>query len=289
MTFSSRTAVAAIFLWAAACQAWGQTTEPQGFQPSSVTGWLLLETDIRPEQVVAVGANSVAAIVEDRGVRDGAHNVLVRTETLERQDVGDALSSSVEVSVDCEKHRTRQGAITAHTQHNLAGSGRVVAPQEDNWTTPAPQTQLENVWRAVCDPTFHPPLAPRSPAASPATSGAAAAKPPSPPPAANPAPKPNVRTAQPHKEPTRSGLVVQAGAYATQAEAREARAKLTKFGGPLEGREIQIQPVQVREKKFYRVLVLGFSDASQAEAACAKLKAAGDRCFIKAPEKKSPR
>jgi cell division protein FtsN len=80
--------------------------------------------------------------------------------------------------------------------------------------------------------------------------------------------------------------VLQAGAYATRDQAEAARASL---GGLLPDREVRIGSARVRDKAVYRLLVLGFADAGQAQAACTKLERAGKTCFIRPPEKVSLR
>jgi cell division protein FtsN len=76
-------------------------------------------------------------------------------------------------------------------------------------------------------------------------------------------------------------LVLQAGAYATRAQADAARASLAGPAGPVPGRRVEIVSARVGGGTVYRVLVSGFADAAQARAACARLKRAGKPCFIR--------
>ena len=138
---------------------------PDGLDPVSLAQWLAQETDLRPAQVVAVSRGSVAGIIAGPEVRDGVTWVTVRLEatappTPLPNDV-EVLSSQVEVAVDCQRRLVRQGASTGHPGRNLAGTGYIIADQDGDWRFPTVGTQLDAVWRAVCDPNFVHPLAPR--------------------------------------------------------------------------------------------------------------------------------
>lgn len=245
----------------AAGAAYAQASFPPALDPASLSAWLSLETDLKPEQVVAVSRQSVAAVVANTGTRQGARVVVVRTEALTPPaDVDPALSASVEVWIDCAGRRTRQGVLTGHRERNLRGVGRMLALQEADWRTPSPGTQLEDVWRSVCDPTFRPPLTRAAAGAGRPRAVAAAPKSRRPPAAA-------------------SAVMLQVGAYPTRAQAETARAalpaSLTTHG------RVLITPAETDGRPVFRLLVTGFGEVAQAKAACARLKAAGHACFLR--------
>jgi hypothetical protein len=241
---------------------------PSRFDVRALTAWLVQETELRPEQVVAVSRTSLAAIVGAPEERAGAKRVTVRSEALapDPQEDG-ALSSQSDVYVDCAHHLTRQGASTGHPERNLAGIGHIIAIQELNWRFPLPGTQLESIWRAVCDPTFQRPLL--SPPASEAHPVPAHVYH-----AAAPAPTPPVRV------PASPRLKVQVGAYpsdeAAQAASSALRAHLPTL---MEGRSTEIAQVRIGATSYYRLLVRGFRSVADEQGFCRILKGGGRECF----------
>lgn len=241
---------------------------PSGLDGRSLSAWLLAETDLRPEQVVAVSRASIAAIVagpEDRG--GGVMRVTVRSEAIDpaAQESDGVLSTQLDVYVDCAGRKVRQGAATGHEQRNAAGLGRIVARQEDAWSAPAPGTQLESVWRAVCDPNFTPPLR------------LAAAPPPSPP--SQPRPKPT--TDAPRPAPAQS-LSVQIGAYPSATQAAAARQQVNSdLRARLPKARTLVLTAQVQGVTYYRLLVTGFGSAAEQRAYCDSLRALGRDCIIR--------
>jgi hypothetical protein len=241
-------------------------------------GWLALETDLRPAQVVAVGRDSVAAIVEDRGERDGARLVIVRTEALGPPQEDEPQSTSVEVALDCSARRIRLGEATGYSQHNLAGKSRLLSAGGTDWRTPQPGSEVEHVWRAVCDPAFRRPLAPHAVATAARKLDARGKRPL----AAKARPPVRKAAAPPASTPSGPRLIVQAGAYPTHGQAEAARTRIAALGGALAGRPTRIESAQVGTKTVHRVLVTGFREADAARRVCATLKAAGNPCFVRA-------
>ena len=72
---------------------------------------------------------------------------------------------------------------------------------------------------------------------------------------------------------------VQIGAFSS---ASIADAEYAKVSGVVGGRGKVVTPVQKDGSTFYRTVVTGFGSKAEADATCAKLKAAGKACFVKA-------
>lgn len=246
-------------------------TFPEALDAASLSAWLGQETDLRPEQVVALSRSSIAAIVAGPDPRGDYQQVTVRAEAIDPrlgEDDDPVLSTQLQVMVDCPGHRARQGATAAHQQRNATGAGWIIAPQDPDWQEPSFGTQLENVWRAVCDPSFQRPLLAR----------AAAAAPPQPGPVASRAPQPRKAPAPRRADPR---LRVQVGAYPTMTEAQAARARIGPRLRQLEGRSADVTEAVVGDKRVYRLLVSGFASPEDEAAFCARYKAAGRECFLR--------
>ena len=128
--------------------------------------------------------------------------------------------------------------------------------------------------------------APR-PAAQAAAPGHAAAPPSAPPHAAPaaahaPAPPPPPAQAAGAAAPPAGQSWVQIGAASSPALAQQAWSAVAREQpGAMMGRGIKVEPVSKDGKTLYRTYVTGFSGRAQADAFCAKLKAAGRSCIVR--------
>lgn len=149
--------------WAgcASAQDAGAPRFPEGLDRETLLIWLKRETDITPNQVVAVTPPAVTALVSTfpASGEEGAR-VVIRAEALSPETYGrtGALSWHVSLSADCANRRLRMGETTGYTERNLLGERRVLRPADTIWRAPEPGTALESAWQAACDPTFHGPL-----------------------------------------------------------------------------------------------------------------------------------
>jgi hypothetical protein len=112
----------------------------------------------------------------------------------------------------------------------------------------------------------------------------AAVKPKPKPQAVKPKPVVAVKSAQPV---IKAGVVsggsgrIQLGAVRSEAEARAQWQRIRARFGVLGSKSLQVQAVQVAGKgTLYRIQATGFAGAGDAKAACGKLAAAGQACFV---------
>jgi cell division protein FtsN len=105
---------------------------------------------------------------------------------------------------------------------------------------------------------------------------AAAAKPPPGAPA-----RPPSKAQVPAARKPGPGPMLQVGSYPSQARAADARDGLRRRVPSLAGYDLQIAPARVGGKPVYRLLVAGFADRPQAEAACSRLQRSGHDCFVR--------
>lgn len=261
---------------------------PSAFEREALLAWLGRETDITPERVVAVTPQAVTAVVSNfPAAANQGPRLVIRAEALspETHARTGALSWHVSMTADCAGHRVRMGETTGYPERNLLGGRRVLRPAESDWRVPDAGTALDNAWRMACDARFLGPFqdpatsisqvdAPASEAAAPlaATSPPAAAEPVKapprshrPPPALTPAP------IAPHV----GGLAVQIGSFPDKASANAA---LVALGN---GRSHALEQAVVNGRTWYRAVVSGFANASEANDYCARRRAAGGGCLVR--------
>lgn len=282
----------------ARAQGQASATFPLGMDRQDLVGWLRRETDITPAQVVAVSPSAVTAVLgaiettSPRGLR-----MALRAEAIDAQvsDREGALSWHMVVEADCEGHRLRQGETTGYAGRNLLGDGRKIRPASDIWSQPPAGSQLENVWRAACEPDFQRPLS------VPRTAALTRAAPPAPLPlrpmliqdirthAAAPVAKVE-RLPEPvramavvsNPEAPRSVVTVQLGAMATSAAAEAMLASLrTGNLGAMHGLSTHVAPASVGGRTVYRALVTGFTRTIDAQQFCTGLRTGGAACFLR--------
>ncbi len=76
--------------------------------------------------------------------------------------------------------------------------------------------------------------------------------------------------------------IIQIGAFSTEALADKSFAEAMKLGGgKMSGKSMRVVPIVKDDATLYRVAVTGFNSRDDAEAVCAKLKAAGKSCFVR--------
>ncbi|HVY34743.1 MAG TPA: SPOR domain-containing protein, partial [Caulobacteraceae bacterium] len=78
------------------------------------------------------------------------------------------------------------------------------------------------------------------------------------------------------------GASAQIGAYSSEALAAKGWSDTAAaFGGDMSGKGKHFEPVTKDGKTLYRAAVTGFGSKAEAQAFCAKLKAAGHACLVK--------
>ncbi len=122
-----------------------------------------------------------------------------------------------------------------------------------------------------------PEVADSTPVPPPADPEPAAAKPTAPTPAATPEPAKPATAGM----PAAAGMMVQLGAFGTEAAATDAwKAAQKKFPGALGSLRMEIAPLQrTGQKPLYRLRGAGLADKAAADAVCATLKAGNQACF----------
>lgn len=300
---AARAVTVAILFMAGAGTAAAQTSLfPSALEREALLVWLQRETDILPDQVVAVTPQALTSIVSlfPAGAGTGPR-LVIRAEALspEIQSSTGAMSWHVSLTADCQGRRIRLGETTGYSERNLLGTRRVLRAAETNWRTPEPGTAVEHAWRAACEPGFQGPF--KSSAVrlaqvdrpAPATPTAAEpAAPVSAPTAVVPEPTSAPRREAPKvsapvpPRPARavapasraSGLVAQLGSLASDASAKQLLASLSRRLG---GRSTWVEKADVSGRTWYRAMAGGFADAGDAAQFCADLKAAGLSCFVR--------
>lgn len=285
-------AVTAAMLWlAGAGVVHGQTASfPVALEREALLVWMQRETDILPDQVVAVTPQALTSIVSrfPTGAGPGPR-LVIRAEALssELQSRTAALSWHVSLNADCENRRIKLGETTGYSERNLLGERKVLRAAETSWRTPEQGTAVDHAWRAACEPGFMGPF--RSSAVKLAQAETSKA-PTAPEPIARSQPKPFVAApvvavVRPLTEraklpvPARSsGLAAQLGAVGSDAAAR---ALLQGLGGKLAGRQTWVEKADVAGRTWHRAMAGGFADSMDAGRFCAGLKAAGQSCFVR--------
>lgn len=302
MRFGAMLAVAA-GAWLAAGAAQAQPTRyPASLEREPLLLWLQRETDIRPNQVVAVTRQALTSIISTFPASSGiGPRVVIRAEALSREAAArtGAVSWHVSMVADCETRRIQLGETTGYPERNLLGARASLRPAQLEWLPPEPGTAFDIALTAACEPGFRGPFSTPSVKLA-AVDGAAPPpapkpEPPPPKPAAKPAPTPKSEppptqsaSAPPAPKaapasvsqpvtPVRgaSNLVAQVGAVGSDAEAK---ALLSKLGA---GRETWVETATVAGKVWRRAVVGGFADGGEAQRFCAELTAAGKACFVR--------
>lgn len=254
-------------------------TFPASLEREALLQWLQRETDILPERVVAVTPQALTSVVSTfpAGAGQGPR-LVIRAEALSAETYArtGALSWHVSLSADCAGHRVRLGETTGYPQRNLLGERKLLRTAEVDWRTPDRGTALDTAWRAACEADF------RGPFSAPAMRVAQEAAPqPAPETAAAPAPtvaKPPPTPSKPAAARRGAAPVAQVGASPSDADARGLLAAL---GSSVGGRETWVEKAAVGGRTWYRAVVGGFADRSEASGFCAGLKAAGRDCFVR--------
>jgi len=199
-----------------------------------------------------------------------------------------ALSWHVSLTADCKGRRIRLGETRGYSERNLLGTRNVLRPAETTWRTPEPGTAAEHSWRAACEPGFQGPFKSAAvrlaqadqptPTSSLTTDRPAALAEPAAV-VADSTPDPNRAAPRASRPVARaSGLVVQLGALASEASAKQL---LSSLGGRLGGRSTWVAKADVSGRIWYRAMAGGFVDAGEAARFCAGLKTAGLSCFVR--------
>ena len=281
----------------------GQTSSfPAALGRETLLVWLQRETDILPDQVVAVTPQALTSIVSTFPAGAGpGPRLVIRAEALspEIQSRTGALSWHVSLTADCQNRRIKLGETTGYSERNLLGTRSVLRAAEATWRQPEPGTAVEHAWRAACEPGFQGPFKssavklaradqptpvtapvsePPQPASGPPVVGAEMVPVPAPRPAkvsTSPAPR-SVRPPIPASRA--SGLVAQLGALPSDAAAKSLLSSLSRR---LDGRPTWVEKADVSGRTWYRAMTGGFVDATDAAQFCAGLRAANLSCFVR--------
>jgi len=258
---------------------------PSSLEREPLLQWLQRETDVLPDRVVAVTPQALTSVVSTFPAGGGqGPRVVIRAEALSADTYArtGALSWHVSLNADCRGRRVRLGETTGYPQRNLLGERKLLRPAETEWRAPERGTALDNAWRAACEADFKGPFQAKAVNVAQADAAPPAPTAPKPEPAAPP-PAPKAQTAAPKPPPAAprraAGLVAQVGASPSDADARGLLAALSSSLG---GRQTWVEKAAVGGKTWYRAVVGGFADGSEAAGFCAGLKAAGRGCFVRA-------
>ncbi|HEX5377619.1 MAG TPA: SPOR domain-containing protein, partial [Phenylobacterium sp.] len=180
-------------------------------------------------------------------------------------------------------------------QARLPNAPPVTAPVTSSTVSPAapapagPVVALPN----NAPPALKPTLGAPAPAVKPPAAAPVAAKPAAPAPvAAKPAPAPPkpaapapvaAKTVAPKPAAATGGVAaVQIGAFSSRALADSGWAEAARIApGAAAGKGKKVEAIQKDGATLYRTQVTGFASRADAQAFCAKLKAAGKSCFVK--------
>lgn len=161
-----RAVLAAISSLAAAAPVAAQT--PAGtnaypsLDPAAIADWLQRESDLAPDQVVAVSPSAVTAVVaSSAGTASADYQVKLRALALAPDAVARSGAAAWEMSleVDCVHGKVRVGPTFGYADRRASGQSAALAPGDAVWRSPRPGTQLDSVLRASCDAKFARPLA----------------------------------------------------------------------------------------------------------------------------------
>lgn len=308
---------------AAWAQPGSEVRYPTVVDRGALTNWLRHETDISPDQVIAVSPSAVTSIVSTYPILNPPGvRVSVRAEALtpDASSRSGVISWQTSMDLDCRGRRIKVGATTGYVSRNLLGQPLPVSPGDGDWRSPPPGTQLDSIWRAVCEKGYQRPLAasqlaqaiPQEPvtrAPTPAPPPLNAARPPTPQPAPGaqaalqpPRPQPQqppkapgapaaplpraavALTPAPKAAPARRAIAdvaVQVIGSPNEDEARRATARvIARFSG--QGPlASNVVRAEVGGRPVYRGLIKGFASRAEANAYCGKLKVAGQACFLR--------
>jgi hypothetical protein len=268
--FRWRGAAAAVGLACVTIAGAAPPSYPASLSRPDVTAWLQRETDIDPQQVVAVSKAAVMAIASTSlagGPKD--LRVAVRFEGLDPAAVagGHPLSWSAMVELDCTSGRVRLGQTIGYAGRNLVGEAKVMRPADRDWITPSQGAPLEGAWRASCQPGFVRPLGGRG-----RTAVATGFAPPPVPLHAASAPAPAAAAG------TWNGSVQVVSAL-SEAEARRALGRLRGQLAP--SLRLDVEKAVVAGKTRHRGVITGFGSSAQARSVCETLRSGGQACLVR--------
>ena len=128
---------------------------PTSFERDALLAWILEETDVRPVDVVSIGATDVIAIenvspAEAGKVRLSIHAEIVSAEVAQAEGY---LSWHGDMQVDCMRNALRVQSIRNYAERNLKGDG-LNGQVGDTWVEPGMGSQLYSVVRSACDADY---------------------------------------------------------------------------------------------------------------------------------------
>lgn len=273
-----------------ACAAVAQTQPfPTSFERAELLDWIADQTEVRPQDVVSVGATDIIAVQSITPVGDDApetYQIRIHAEVVSARvaEMEGYRSWTGLMRVDCSRQAIRVLQIRNFSERNLAGASRE-APSSDEWLQPGLGSQLFSVVRAACDKAFTRPFGDVA-VAQTGTSGEAVAIAPAqtaaptppdlPPPVAAVEPKAAAEAAA--GAASRAVVQISAAMSRTLAE-QDIERVTTRFAA---GRKLtpQVQKVVQSGKVFYRARLSGFDSVQDAKAFCQSLKAGSQDCFV---------
>jgi hypothetical protein len=228
-----------------------------------------------PRSIVSVRPQVGVALLQ-RGVR-GADGVVSGVE-LQSEVMDDQTAQAYgwrsmrwRLDVACLDRSTRLSQTEAFLDHALVGPPHA-GPMPEGWVKPTPGAFMGDVITALCGPAR-----PGKPAPVPGPVLARIPSPPTSPMPATIAPPPSAVVAAPA-----GSFTVQIGAFLSASEADSAlEAVSASAAGRTPPLATRVQPARVHGRLYHRALIDGFSDANNAEAFCASVRAAGGACFVR--------
>lgn len=262
-----------------ASQAWAQAQPfPTSFDRAPLLGWITRETQVRPQDVVSVGATDIIAVESLKPDAAGAHSFQIRI----RAEVVSARVAEMEgykswtglMTVDCDRQALQVREIRNFAERNLQGAWRD-APANDEWLRPGMGSQLFSVVRTACEPDYPRPFGSVAVAQTGRQDEAVAVASAGPVAAATP-----VSAAASVVAEGSSAAMVQISAAPSETLAAKAIEQVTaRFAA---GRKLTpgVERVVRNGKTLYRARLRGFDSVQDAQAFCQTLKASAQDCFV---------
>lgn len=264
----------------AALVAAGLCAAPAGAAPADLAAWVAANTDLPVPRVAIAGPEHVYS-VEPLGppTTTGEVIALVRSERLGDHPAAASGPQSWEAHLlfDCGATRMRQIRSVTWPSRNRQGRPTVQPPRE-GWIVPEQGQPAMQLLTAACDTAYAWPLRQAAGAPAPTPAGVTPEYLPDLRPARAALPPAVLATPAPAPGPSRNAVQVARGPSSEGASRALAQARRTL--GPLaEGVTGETELSHVGSKRRYTAVLAGFPTPDAAEAACARLAAAGQSCF----------
>ena len=256
---------------------------PASLDAATLAAWLRSANDIAPEQVVAVSPSAATAILDRIPPTRGRSEVRLRALALTPQSASRSgvAAWEMQLQVECRTGEVRLGATTGYPVRDSRADEVTLSSGEASWRRPQAGTVLESAWRAVCDPSFRPPLADQTRRLAQASAARPAPPDPRAAPSAAAGAHDAVATEPALPAPARGARgAVQVVSSPVEAETRETLKRLQRLFG-LSGYQTRIEPARVGGRTTYRGVISGFASRSDALSFCRKLAKRGQDCLAR--------